>query len=321
MKPLVFYVPALQRLAAPADTPPEALFFPVRKTAFETGADERRLLAEELAAAALPLDSAGAGAVLDEMLRQGGEHAAGGALKQMAAFDAIDDKELLLRAEMADLARFAAPEAAPDAFAGSFVQIGARFGLEEKRRRALIDCQKVLLLAHYLEERALEIAALNARAMTAEKALLSALGEGGPEFDAGPEFDPVPEFEDAAASGAGSDFDLGPSAGAGPALEGLVPGASWRVVLDAALPFLPEKAVLLTLEAGMTGDLHDAGLLRPLPEDRAPFTLPGRQGGWKLFYAFEPAWRLVGRPAPLLERPWLERELELYAATPVRTAS
>lgn len=335
---MIFYVPALHRLAAPDDLPPQAAFFPASLPASRPGqaaeeqpqtmtgqasgeerpdrqggpdkAEEERRRAESLAALMLPLDFAEAGAMLADMLRQGEEHAAGGALKQMAALGAAYGHDLSLRAEMADLARFVGTGAdGGDAGGGPGLEAASGDQLAEKRRRALVDCQKVLLLAHYLEERALEIAALGARAMAAEAALLSALGDDGAELSE----EPFADVSETAGNG--------PASACQATSFALSFGASWQSVVDAVLPFLPEEAVLLTCDPNMIGDLREAGLLLPLPAERAPFALAGP---WppkrELWHASLPAWRLVGRRGPLAERPWLERVLEIYAALPVPDA-
>lgn len=305
MKTPVFYVPALHRQAAPAQTPPEAAFFPVLplQASGEDAPTDLPGAAETLAAASLPLGRSEALAVLAEMLRQGEEFAADGQLRHMAANAAAPGADLSLRAEMTELEAFAAGKEPPGASAPLAPPVrdrqagAARDALaEEKTRRALVDCQKILLLAHFQEERALEVTALQGRAQKAEEALLAALGEEAPQPD-------MPELSDAEAP-----------RGNGPAP---LPSPPWRAVVEAALAFLPRGAVLLTLDETMALDMKEAGMLRPLPEDRAHLAhaWPPELGA-RLLYAAVPGWRLAGRKGPVPERPWLDRECEVLAARP-----
>jgi len=91
----------------------------------------------------------------------------------------------------------------------------------------------------------------------------------------------------------------------------------WRVLVDAALPFLPEQAVLFTADEVMATDLRESGMLQPFPEDRADVCAAWPQElASGLLFACLPAWRLVGRHSLPENRPWLEREVEVVVARP-----
>lgn len=306
----VFYVPALHRQAAPANTPPEAAFFPAMPEAAVLGACvcdgepgfALAMQAQQAAALRLPLGRAEARSVLEDMLRQGEALAVDGQLRQMAALADAPDKDLSLRAEMGALNAFCDGGVRPSYAQPCGAEQQALY--DEAVRRAMIDCQKVLLLAAFHEERSLEAQSQQAKADMAEKALRAALGEGGPGESDALDFDGFAESGEFAGHDVAHGFlDVQPAAP-----SSLLP---WRTVVDAALPFLPENGVLLTHDDLMAREMHEAGFLQPVPEH-----LAGQ--GWScvpadgLLYAQLPAWRLVGRKGPVAERPWLERIIDVF---------
>ncbi|MDL2316384.1 hypothetical protein LJC59_04815 [Desulfovibrio sp. OttesenSCG-928-A18] len=331
MRQPVFYIPLLHRSLAPQSVPPSVAFFPCglsnKNSAAPGGAaaQESRpvpqdvLYAEQSVRAALPLDAGQARAVLEELLRMGEELTPDGLLRQLSAGSAPDDGNMPLASwrsrtgESAALATFAESGTYPELArpngpngaggpggmegmegtggAGAVPDWNAEALLAEQRardtRQALVDCQKVLLLAWSLEERRAEAMLLEEQYRRAQSALRQALGDGGQDTDA-----PV-------------GFSIPDNA------------VSWRLFLDAALPFLPAGAVLYTQDERMADELRNAGMLQPFPEDRARCC-----SGWPgelvhgLLLACLPAWRLVGRKRPAPERPWLDRDVELLVARP-----
>lgn len=321
MKCPLFYLPLLHRRIAAATVPDTVLFFPTglqetneeavsassQNGAGEQGvakgqsepADSRTRLnaTREAVKEALPFKGREALAILGEMLESGETLACGGFLRQLSANNSFMQGQLkgeLKPGESAALADIGMILAAGD---GQSVPLWGATAKEWAERstaisQALIDCQKVLLLAWWHEEKLVELAGLERRIFTANQALCAALADNGngedlcfkqPDVSRSSEYAVVP----------------------------------WRVVMDAALPFLPDSAAIFTTDETMVMDMRDAGMLRPLSEDMADlFT------GWPqemlagLLYAELPGWRLVGRKAPLAERPWLERTITVFAARP-----
>lgn len=316
MNRAIFYVPFLHREAVHGRIPPGVSFFPAglpesvpsftKDEDGPSGAAASRSSAESVVSQALPLKPSEARSVLAEMLRLGEEFAPNGLLRQLAAHQYISDSKRESRAgEFADLDAFSATGVLPDDTRTHVANGGADpaekpTGLVPAIRNALVDCQKVLLLAYSREEKLLELSTLEKRYLEAEKALAAALGESGDEEDAA-----FPAEKDSSHNA----FEEGHAEP-----EVAVP---WRVMVDAALPFLPEGAVLFTDNASMALELRDAGMLRPFPEDRAALC-----GEWPpeyvagLLYVSLPAWRLVGRRSPMAVRPWLDREIEVLVSRP-----
>lgn len=308
MRYSLFYLPSLHRRSAPDGLPNDLTFFPsglpvdgAPGAAGSSSPDGPSGAADDAwraAYEALPLKGREAASLLDEMLSVGDAYADGGFLRQLHANHDFMEGRIKWRGapgEFADLDAFAAtgtvrkaaPAAAATAPAMTWEAAQAREALPPAIRQALLDCQKVLLLAWWREEKLLELAGLERRFLAAESALSAALGED----------DALPGLaHDAGASGAEET------------------GVPWRVMLDAASPFLPETAALFTVDASMTLALREAGVLRPLPEESAAFF-----AGWPqkltagLMCVRLPVWRLVGRKGPLDERPWLTREVEVFA--------
>lgn len=285
--PVIFYVPLLHSECVPARVRERVLCVPcgLPEPSTASGTGPAGLEAREAIRRALPLGPAESRAVLEELLRLGEEHAPSGILRQVSSLRRMDDAAREEKSgETAALDAFAASGRTP-AFVG-----GNTPGRAEERQ-ALLDSQKLLLLAHSLEERVLELARLEGRFSRAEESLHAALGEGDAED--------LREFGQLSGGEA----------------ESLTLPVSWRLVVEAMFTFLPDKATLFTADAAMIQDLHAEELLRPLPEDRA-----GLLSGWpeeytrEPLYARLPAWRLAGRRSCPAERPWLDKECEVLAA-------
>jgi hypothetical protein len=310
----VLYVPSLHLDRVPFPVPEQVAFFPCGlPEAFARAKDaaipaETRL-AEQAVLEALPLGPAEAKAALADMLRLGEEYAAGGLLKELAAHQLLqlhEDPWAGKPGEFADLERFAASgEIAPEqpdkvtVINWSDASGKAPVASPDSIRKVMMDCQKTLLLAWSLEERTRELEGLERRYQAVERELRRSLGEGD-------------EAEELLRE-AGEPAEESAEEDSGPGESGL----SWRVMVDVALPFLPEKGVLFTADTQMALDMRGLGMLQPLPEDRAAICK-----GWPvdfitgLLYAELPGWRLVGRKRPLPERPWLDRDIEVFVARP-----
>jgi hypothetical protein len=273
----VFYVPLLLRANAPGWIPGGLSFF--RSGLENEGADPAILEPEAAFAASLPLSPGEARAALAEMLALGWDRALAGALRQQAAREHLERschgeqarEELAVLEVFSRTGKIIPPaRSAPDI------------------RPALVECQKILILARELERDRAEIARLAGRSFREEQALRAILGEGEEEASSVPD-------------------RLSPYGDPPP----------WRAILEAALPFLPEGSLLFTADAHMARDLRDAGLLRPLSQD-----LAARCADWPeellsgLLVAEVPAWRLLGRRSLPPDRPWLARTLEALAARP-----
>ena len=242
---------------------------------------------ETLFRARLPLARAEARAVLAEMLSLGNEYAGDGSLLQRSILERLFPHS---DHEQAALKAFAHDGSIPEQ------SVAPAWGAPcaEDLRKALIDCQKTLLLARELELRQAEIRQAHERSLQLEERLLHALH--GAESD---------ELLD---THQGQGYDLA-AAGTGP--------LPWRAILDAVLPFVSEDAVFFTADPAMAVDLRELGMLQPFPEDRASVC-----EGWPqelthgLLLANLPAWRLVGRRFLPPERPWLARDVEIFVARP-----
>ncbi|MDR1359594.1 MAG: hypothetical protein LBJ82_01320, partial [Deltaproteobacteria bacterium] len=275
--PAVFYIPLFLRANAPGWIPAEVAFL-------RTGLEDDS--AEKTAPAALELEAAFT-ARLPFSRKE-----ARAALAEMLALGLERAGALRQQAARSRLDRSGREQALDETAALEFFShtgkvIPAAPSVPDTRN-ILGECQKILILARDLERERAEIAALTGRALLEEQNLRAGFGEGGEGVLAAP--DRLAPFEDP---------------------------PPWRIILDAALPFLPEKALLLTADSPMAQDLRDAGMLRPIPED-----LAGRFATWpeaalsRLLLAEVPAWRLLGRTSLPKDRPWLERALEVLAARP-----
>ncbi|MDR2076798.1 MAG: hypothetical protein LBP61_07725 [Desulfovibrio sp.] len=278
--PAVFYVPLFRRANAPGDIPDGLAFFRAGLEAGEpVGAGE-----EDFSARALEAAFAARLPLSPDKARA--------ALAEMLALgrDLSGAGVLLQQAAREQRVPALRADQGQEEFAA--LEFFARNGNPPPRlaevpdsRRILVACQKILLLARALEEDRLEIADLVGRLSREEQSLRAFFGEGE-----GEPFVPDVLFPDA---------------------------PPWRVILDAALPFLPEEALLFTADPFMSRDLRAAGLLRPLPEDLAV-----RCPGWPeatlagLLLAEVPAWRLLGRRFLPPDRPWLARVLTVLVRRP-----
>ena len=338
--PAVFYVPLLHNELAPSPVSGSVSFFPVGLPTGKKGnlarasaqgasglacdsfldagnaeAESAARGAENAVRASLPLAPSEARAVLEEMIRLGEEYSPNGLLRQIAAHEAMGAATAY--GSGARKGAGAGERAALDEFVSTgqvatpsvrMPDWGAPVIEAAQIRQALVDCQKTLLLAHALEERTQEMALLESRLHKAEASLQSLLHEGDAEHleELLQESEPKEAFDAEALADGISGTAKNPA-----------DPVSWRVVVDAALPFLPSDAVLFTADPVMAHDLRRAGMLQPFPEDRAdvcrewPFELVTG-----LLFACLPAWRLVGRRGPLPERPWLNREIEVLVARP-----
>lgn len=307
----VFYTPCLHPDRVFMDLPEQVAFFPVGLDDFAGYAQTSQKKAcpvsvrnaVDASAKSLPLSPAEAKAALREMLHMGEEYAAAGMLKELAAQQVINSQSRRgpRPGEFADLERFAetgclAVEPAPRVSDWGSASAEAMAASASSIRQALIECQKVLLLAFSLEERTSEVEKLEKRYRDVEKALKESLSEGSSvESTQTEEAD-----SDLRTETADTESDL-----------------PWRLIVDAMLPFLPEKAVMFTADSAMAHDLREAGMLQPFPEDLFAFCAQWPQSlVTGMLYVCLPAWRLVGRRGPLPERPWLNRDIEVLVARP-----
>ena len=312
MPVLFFYVPGLGYRHNTTVLPPNVAFFPtgLPRPASDTAAAQSELvsLTKKRIGDILPFSPDKARAVLDAMLRMGDECSAGGLLKELAARHLLENTKNKWQsdpAEIADIAHFAQTGKAPERQSGPVPRdwsapLGNKTASPEDIRQEMESCQKVLLLAASLEQRESELEAIEERYADLEYSLNALLAEG--------------QGDDLAEKAALLAEDAYTDQSADPAGENSL---SWRAMVDAALPFLPEGAALYTDDARMALDMRDAGMLRPLPEDKAV-----EFSGWPqeitagLLLASLPAWRLVGRRGGTPSRPWLENEVEVFVARP-----
>lgn len=177
-----------------------------------------------------------------------------------------------------------------DAFArGGEAAARAAAEAAEQEREAR-QAQRLLLWCWLQEERVAELAALSAACTGADGAIGAALGlDGDDDVSALP-----PEMRAPLAV----DTSLLPD---------------WRRVLHAALPFLPDDAVLLA-EGGMCEDLRDAfaDVVVPLATATADDAPALREAAGadaaRLGLLHLPVWRLLGRPRALSCCPQWSRE-------------
>lgn len=302
MNVVLFYVPSLHRCLSPVLLPENIVFFPTGMqtdevtAARQAPAPESARHAHADAEALLPLGAEQAASVLAQALQVGEVYGLGGVLRQLAAARLAAERQggrageparRLRPDELDALAMFSvsgcAAKAAPDASS-----LTGEKG--DPQRDALISCQNVLLLMHALEEQVLDSRRLQERCLHAENALQAALGEGG-------------DGENPALTGGEKEGE-----GAGE----LAVDIPWTVAADAALAFLPEKALVFSAHDTMVADICAAEAVQPLAECRAELTplWPDEQRAG-LMYARLPAWRLAGRKSAPPERPWLARHIEV----------
>lgn len=325
----VFYVPFLhpdrEKTCIPGTVACFSAGLPLRPTQQDDGGTAERQALEqayqlkELVRKSLPLCPEEARNCLVDMLRMGEEYAAGGLLKELAAAHQMQAK-IGRRAprpgEREALARFAETGESGQGvsitdWSAHSTEAAATLASETEIKRELENCQKVLLLAHSLEERQKELSELEQRYATLEDALRIIFKADDTDTmlaDKEPGYSPY--------SGKHSDAPHSAGQAAQNSSDSTQPLA-WRVFVDAVLPFLPAGAVLFTDDATMALDMRDSGMLQPIPEDKAQicFKWPSDLVSG-LLYASLPAWRLVGRSGPPPERPWLKREVEVLVARP-----
>ena len=304
MSDAVFYVPALHREAAGNAVPEDVAFFPSGLPESDSGGTGSAfaLAAQSAVAKALPVAPHEARALLGDMLRMGEEYFPKGLLRQLGVtwMQEAQGRQVIGAGEAADIEAFAATGGLDEAGGVTVPDWGGGRPVSPAERTAsvrdaLVDCQKVLLLTHALEERVAEVLSLEKRFAEAESALSAALGESGGG-------NALFEEEDTEEEAVAADDSL---------------AVPWRVVVDAVLPFLPERAVLFTADERMAHDLRESGMLQPFPEDRAAIC-----AAWPhdlvsgLLFACLPAWRLVGRRDVPADRPWLDRDVEVVVARP-----
>ncbi len=297
--PAIFYFPRLHPEFAPAWARGRVLGIPcgLPEVDGESAPGPVAREAQEAARRALPLSPAQSRAVLEELLRLGEDHAHTGILRQVSALRLADDAR---RGEKAG------ENAALDAFAatGRADAPGGRNSPAFSPEQRLLDCQKLLLLAHSLEERVLELERLESRVSLVEESLYAALGEADAED--------LRELAGQAEAAGRAGAPFADDDAASPEVP-----VSWRLITEAMVPFLPDGALLFTADAAVVQELREEGLLRPLPDDTAaclPDWPAERLAG--LLHARLPGWRLAGRRSCPADRPWLDREYDVLAADP-----
>ncbi len=244
--------------------------------------------------AALPLPPAAARATLSEMLSLA-EYMPQEALRRLAYPDMTSPqgRRTISAEERNSLESFSFDGSLPEVVKPS-LWAQAPKASAESLQNALIDCQKVLLLASHLEAHQQEIQTLTHSCHKAEENLAAILQEDT-------EFLDIPSTEKKIQALALSQDAPCP----------------WRMIIDAALPFLPQGAILFTDNPTMTLALREAGMLQPLPEGTGELCLHWPQElVTGLLWNRLPAWRLVGRRGPSPDRPWLEQEIEIIVARP-----
>ena len=321
MSTILFNVPGLSPREDRQNLPPQLAYFPtglprsMPSTAVVRSAEATAVeQAEECVERSLPLDTAQAKASLADMLRMGEEFAVGGLLKELAAHYHLQNTTNRWSSrpgEEAALGHFSQTGETPDV--GETISMPdwsassteARSATSAQIRREMENCQNVLLLAQSLEQRERELGDLEKQYARLEESLHNLLEEGQ-MGDYSPDYDEArPVNRQREGSPGGRSRSKGSS-------------LSWRAVVDAVLPFLPERTVLFTDDEQMALDMRDAGMLQPFSEDKAELC-----AGWPhnltvgLLHASLPAWRLVGRCGPLPSRPWLERTVEVFVARPI----
>ncbi|MDR1946692.1 MAG: hypothetical protein LBQ51_05950 [Desulfovibrio sp.] len=266
MNVVLFYVPDLRPESAPADVPEQVAFFPCGLPA---APGPRRPARSPEAEAALdvvsfPLSPPEARATLEELLRLGLEYSPHGLLSTMAGYGKYEADRTQDASERTDLDFFAASGEVPQAGRTDPAEAAKSEQNAQAVCKDLIDAQKILILADYLEEKNLERAALEKRVLLAEQALHASLSEGeNPCAEAA-------DLESGNADRIGNDF----------------PRVAPRMLLRAVLHFLPKHAALFTADDGLITELLEEGRLGPLPADRAGLAAPWPEQTWpRLLYA------------------------------------
>jgi len=245
----------------------------------------------------LPLGPAQARRYVQDALEFGGRFQASG---DIAGYGARSDGPAYagagadMRAEMADLARFASGAAAAPAQPAA-----------TSPETALLASQMTLLLAWTLEERILELAELASGLATSSQRFEKALGLDEEDAESEP---------DTSASAAG----VGDVASLAADHAEAVASFPWRRSVEHLAAFLPEDARLLTCEPFLREAWETAGAtLTQADPKQNPDELPdwalelAAQG--RLWRTRAPLWLLAGYRGPQSGRPALDREaLALY---------
>jgi hypothetical protein len=262
----------------------------------------RRFAAEEDAfRRALPLGPAQARAALEELLRLGEYLGPDGIRSQASAsrfFEETSREEIA--GDVAAMENISLPDNGAS-FPAGHPSPERRGKGEEGRpdgpslRRMLVDSQKVLLLAYTFEGYSHDAANLEKRFAQAEESLRDVLGEGGSEDD--------------------KNARRRTQTPSGYEEKHRKPPISWRVLLEAVFPFLPDNTALLTADAEMIHDLRAECLLLSCPAKRVHLLPDAPEEALRgLTSARAPAWRLVGRRSCPALRPWMQKEYEVLAA-------
>ena len=198
----------------------------------------------------------------------------------LSAFSEIPDRKTLGTQEKRDLEHFAKSGlASPCAVKKPETDVLLRWA------------QRMLLLGWVQEERVLEVQALTERYRKGAHRLSEQFhGETGT---------PAGEDREAFSAVLAAIQELAPDNA-----ENLLP--SWKFMLELFAVVLPETAVLFTADARMIRALRDQNLCRqPCERDLLPDVLKGQAAA--LTWGHEPFWKIIGRNAPLADRPWLDR--------------
>lgn len=277
-------VPTMHEALSPAALPEDVLFI-------DPGLGGAAAASRLYTPSNLPFSGKEARGILDEMLGLGRALASGGELKNLAGAELLarqlEQSGKATRDELLALRQF--------------VQNGHT---REQRDQAcglshadqLKAAQKVLLLGWELERNSLDIMKTEELVERGRNALRQSLGEGMSDPD-----ELSGEADEAA--------PITPGAGE---RHGSMPLVNWRAMLEAAAPFLPEDAILVSSHAELRAELIGLGMLGPLPEDAAEIL-----SGWdeallsNLLWVNLPLWRILGLRRPPEDRPALSLIYEM----------
>lgn len=346
MKSLL-YVPYLRRESAPTSLPSEVLFMDsgmnaMQGAAYSSGANNSP---EEQGALwtspRLPFAPDQAKHVLNDLLQYGENVGMFGDLQSMAAGMAENERKLsrmsTTRREMKELELFEldgfadedADAVSDEARAQLLAEAKALEEAEAAKKEAqrLEAAQKTLLLAWHLEGSALELDALRDSFTAGRELLMETMGVEEDELSELMGFAGVgglPSRQGTKGTGSflsqdgiGSLPDQDPFTAdlAGSGLDVLRP--SWRSLLENMLPFMPDDAVLVTSDAAMVEAMQEFGVTFTAVDTdnklQAEFELFAGTPRAQAQVANGPMWRLLGLKAPVVTKPWLDREFSLIA--------
>lgn len=335
MKDLL-YVPYLRRESAPAFLPDSVLFLDcglstMQGAAYSSGASNSP---EEQGALwtspRLPFAPNEAKHVLNDLLQYGDNVGMYGDLPAMAAGMAETERKVAkltsTRREIKELELFEL-DGFVDGMADEQDSALAEAEATQKELARLQSAQKTLLLAWHLEGSALELDALRDSFSAGRELLLDTIGVEEDELSELMGFSGMgglPSRQQGVGSGSllsqsgiGSLPDQDPFTSdlAGSGLDIL--RTSWRALLENMLPFMPEDSVLVTCDMSMVEAMKEFDVAFESVECGAvPDNLKVKlEGSFKATYqvAQGPMWRLLGHKVPVATKPWLGRELALYA--------